>query len=129
MDQKHILREMPKLKSDWVDKSLNWYQEQTVTTAIYPEVGTGSVSAIEYCALGLAGEAGEVANKVKKIIRDGDSKELRSGVLKEMGGVLWYLSQLALELGYELTHVAYENVTELQGRRERGTLHGSGDNR
>lgn len=83
-------------------------------------------------ALGIAGEAGEVAEKVKKIIRDKDGKfnvtdELE--IVKELGDVLWYLTAMAHDLGYTLLEVAEENIQKIKSRRERGKVHGEGDNR
>jgi len=75
---------------------LDEYQKQTAVTALYPGAGRGTVDAISYSALGLTGEAGEIANKVKKIIRDDagvltDNK--RSDIVAELGDVLWYLAR------------------------------------
>jgi NTP pyrophosphatase (non-canonical NTP hydrolase) len=105
------------------------FQEHTKKTAIYPDACKGTVPAISYCALGLAGEAGEIANKVKKLIRDGDTAELRDKIRAEVGDALWYLARLADELGVQLGDLAYQNVIKLQDRKERGVLNGSGDNR
>ncbi len=106
------------------------YQERTQTTAIYPEKGTRSLAALSYVALGLASEAGEVAGKVKKLMRDGDSPEKRVAIRKECGDVLWYLSQTLLELGgFNMGLAAFDNLENLAGRAARGTLHGDGDNR
>ena len=101
------------------------YQKECLKTSIYPEeVG------IVYPALGLAGEAGEVADKVKKILRDGvDSPEYREQIMLELGDVLWYTAVLAHDLGYNLETVARHNVEKLKARQQRGTLHGSGDDR
>ena len=85
-----------------------------------------------YPILGLAGEAGEVANKISKIFRDDGSAitdEKRREVEKELGDVLWYVSQLATELGLSLDKVVSANIENLFFRKERGTLHGAGDNR
>lgn len=106
------------------------YQQATKRTAIYPGVSTARLSAIEYCALGLAGEAGEIANKVKKLVRDGDNGEKRKAIRDEVGDVLWYASQLLSELGgFSLDTVAADNLKKLAARKKRGTLQGSGDNR
>lgn len=110
--------------------SLNRYQDRTSCTAIYP--GAGTVQGLTYTALGLAGEAGEVANKVKKILRDNGGvldTAYRQKVLKELGGVLWYAAQVAKELGFSLNYVAQCNLDELESRQLRGTLKGDGDNR
>jgi len=98
------------------------YQKLAATTAIYPENYR-----IVYPALGLAGEAGEVAEKVKKFVRDGtlDKESLK----KELGDVLWYISALSRDLDISLDDVASRNIEKLQSRAQRGVLRGSGDNR
>ena len=84
---------------------------------------------ITYPALGLAGEAGEVADKVK-IIRDGrDDAEYRHQIAKEIGDVLWYCATLADDLGYSLQQIAEMNVYKLQCRKAMGKMQGDGDNR
>lgn len=102
------------------------YQLASRDTAIYPEVSSGSNLALAYCALGLAGEAGEVANKIKKSIRDGADPYTVKG---ELGDVAWYLAQIASELGIPLSEILRDNMEKLQSRKERGVLGGSGDNR
>jgi NTP pyrophosphatase (non-canonical NTP hydrolase) len=108
------------------------YQQKTDETAIYPHAGTGHPLALAYAALGLAGEAGEVANKVKKILRD-DAGELtadrRQELAGELGDVAWYLARMATELGADLGSLLQANVDKLSSRKERGTLSGSGDSR
>jgi NTP pyrophosphatase (non-canonical NTP hydrolase) len=87
---------------------------------------------LSYPALGLAGEAGEVAEHAKKAIRDDGgmlSGERRQAMAKELGDVLWYVSQLASELGLELEDVAQANLEKLLSRQRRGVLSGSGDER
>ena len=100
----------------------NEYQEEASKTAIYPEQYK-----IVYPALGLAGEAGEVAEKVKKHIRDGvlNVEDLK----KELGDVLWYLAAIASDLGLSLDDVAESNLQKLRSRQARGVIGGSGDNR
>jgi len=98
------------------------YQRKTQETAIYPED-----KALEYLALGLNGEAGEVAEKVKKHIRDG--KELDEDFAKELGDVLWYLTRLVDELDADMSEVAEANLDKLFDRKERDKIQGSGDNR
>ena len=98
------------------------YQEKTSETAIYPEN-----QALEYLALGLNGEAGEVAEKIKKHIRDG--KKLDEDFAKELGDVLWYLTRLVDELDGDMSDVAQSNLDKLFDRQERDKLQGSGDNR
>jgi len=104
------------------------YQKKARKTAIYPNVGKNFV----YPALGLGGETGEVLEKIKKIIRDNNGKitpKIKEDLKKEMGDVLWYLSNLASEIGLSLDEVAEENIRKLYSRKERGEIHGSGDDR
>ena len=98
------------------------YQAAARKTAIYPEQHK-----IVYPALGLSGESGEVAEKVKKWIRDGVLD--RDAVKKELGDVLWYLAALAGDLDLSLSDVAEANVRKLESRQARGVIGGSGDNR
>jgi Predicted pyrophosphatase len=112
--------------------SFDEYQQLTSVTAIYPEAGTGSAQALAYVALGLVGEAGEVANKVKKVLRDADgvvSDEIREALVGELGDVMWYLARLATELKTSSGNVAQENLNKLLDRKDRGVLGGSGDQR
>lgn len=105
---------------------LDEYQEACAMTAIYPsEIG------LAYCTMGLCGEAGEVANKVKKYYRDGDSlgPNWAYEIESEIGDCAWYLAMLCSELGLKLSEVCERNIQKLSRRREAGTLHGSGDNR
>lgn len=84
----------------------------------------------EYPALGLAGEAGEIANKVKKISRDGlDPADLKDDIKAELGDVLWYLAAVATEFDISLTEVASYNLRKLEDRKSRGVIGGSGDTR
>jgi NTP pyrophosphatase (non-canonical NTP hydrolase) len=104
------------------------YQATSKKTALYPVIGQSFV----YPVLGLAGEAGEVAEKVKKIFRDNGGivdDATRMMIQKELGDVLWYVSQVATEFGLQLDDVATMNVEKLRSRMERGTVHGSGDSR
>lgn len=104
------------------------YQKESRKTAIYPEAGNNWI----YPLLGLSGEAGEISDKMKKVIRDDNnviSEEKREEVKKEIGDVLWYVAQLASELGLSLDDIAKANIEKLQSRMERGKLSGSGDNR
>ena len=104
---------------------LNDYQTQANETAIYPE-------GLNYPILGLAGEAGELCNKYKKILRDkgGEAALLDINEMeKELGDVLWYVAQIATELGVSLETVARVNIMKLGDRKNRGVLGGSGDNR
>lgn len=107
----------------------NTYQELAVGTAIYPNKGT--IMGLAYAALGL-GEAGEVQGKVKKILRDDNgeiTEEKKLQIAYELGDLLWYIAAAASELGIDLDGVAEYNISKLKSRKQRGTLHGSGDNR
>jgi len=104
------------------------YQERARLTAIYPRMGQDPI----YPALGLCGEAGEVAEKVKKILRDDNgyiSEVKREEVKKELGDVLWYVANLCYEFNLDLEDVAATNLEKLASRAERGKLTGSGDTR
>lgn len=106
---------------------LSEYQRLSRRTAQYPREAW-----LAYPALGLAGEAGEVAEHAKKAIRDDGgqvSEERREKLAKELGDVLWYVAQLASELGLELEDVARANLEKLLSRQQRGVLSGSGDDR
>lgn len=108
--------------------SLNDYQKAALGTAIYPN----KKSNFTYPALGLVGEAGEVADKLKKVIRDNGgvlTPEVREKVAKELGDVLWYLAVLSYEMGYDLSDIGGMNLDKLASRKERGVLSGSGDER
>ena len=104
------------------------YQKLSRETAIYPNRDKNFI----YPTLGLAGEAGEVAEIIKRIIRDEEGlidKRIKSELLKELGDVLWYLSQLATEFNISLDEIAAKNIEKLKDRKERGALHGKGNNR
>jgi len=104
------------------------YQQLAKTTAAYPEIKEKYV----YPTLGLLGEAGEVAEKVKKIFRDNGGAlddDRRMMIKKELGDVLWYLSQIATEMNISLDDVAKDNIDKLKSRRDRGVISGDGDNR
>lgn len=103
------------------------YQAAALSTAIYPN--RHSIFGIAYCALGLNGEAGEVAEKIKKALRDSDGDVDVEATKKELGDTLWYAAVLADELGLKLSDVATANLAKLSSRKESGTLRGSGDNR
>ena len=101
------------------------YQHSSRRTAAYPREAW-----LAYPALGLAGEAGEVAEHAKKAIRDDGgqiSEERRAAMAKELGDVLWYVAQIASELG--LDEIARANLDKLASRQRRGVLSGSGDER
>lgn len=107
--------------------TLNEYQKKALETAIYPEQYK-----VIYPALGMAGEAGEVADKVKKIIRDSNgeiTQEKALEIAKEIGDVLWYCATLGNDLGFDLDTIAQMNYNKLHSRQQRGKIGGSGDNR
>ncbi len=107
---------------------LNAYQDAARQTALYPDAGSNPI----YPTLGLTGEAGEVADKVKKVLRDRDGHfddQIRAEIALELGDVLWYVAQLASEMGYDLEEVANQNLQKLRDRSARGQLKGSGDHR
>lgn len=106
---------------------LDFYQKEAMKNKVY---GYGDL--ITYPTLGLANEAGETAGKVKKVLRDFDgvfNQENKDKIADERGDVLWYLAALAEDLGFTLSEIAVRNLVKLQDRRERGVIHGSGDNR
>lgn len=109
-----------------MDMTLNDYQNHALETAIYP-------LPIIYPTLGLTGEAGEVSDKVKKVIRDNDSDftdtAIKHAIAEEIGDVLWYCATLSHDLGYSLDEIARMNYEKLKSRQERGKLHGNGDDR
>lgn len=108
--------------------SIAEYQRESRKTAIYPPIGGPEV----YPALGLANEAGEVLGKIKKVYRDkgGEytTKDLEA-IGDELGDVLWYVSQLASELGLNMHELMSRNINKLRSRQKRGVLGGSGDKR
>ena len=108
-----------------MDKILdfNEYQDLADETAIYPED-----SEILYPALGLASEAGEVAGKISKALRDDTDNDF-DAIALELGDVLWVLAALASDLDMNLSYIAAMNIEKLKSRKERGKLQGSGDYR
>ncbi|MDE1845944.1 MAG: nucleoside triphosphate pyrophosphohydrolase family protein [Candidatus Micrarchaeota archaeon] len=99
------------------------YQNEAKKTAIYKQEYK-----VTYPVLGLCGEAGELANKHKKTIRDGKEINIEDAE-GELGDILWYVSQVATDMGISLDKVAQKNIAKLRSRQERGVLQGSGDNR
>jgi NTP pyrophosphatase (non-canonical NTP hydrolase) len=104
------------------DFGMNDYQREAAKTAIYRQE-----DAITYPMIGLAGEMGEVANHVKKILRDG--KLDREAIAYEIGDCLWYIAALCRDLNVDMADLAKENLKKLHSRKLRGTLSGSGDKR
>ena len=106
---------------------LNEYQKEAMQFNNMPKE-----YAIVFPVLGLNGEAGEVAEKVKKVLRDNEgvfTEEKRQEIAKELGDVLWYLSTLANDIGYTLDEIGEMNIHKLMSRQQRGVIHGDGDNR
>lgn len=103
---------------------MNDYQKRAIKTAIYP-----TDYRMVYPALGLAGESGEVCEKVKKYLRGDDSPNLRKDIEKELGDVLWYVANLASDLGLHLDNIATKNLDKLRDRERRDVLQGDGDER
>ena len=112
--------------------NFNEYQSEAVRTAEYPNVGVNVV----YPAMGLAGEAGEFCDKIKKFWRNNgitDGAELSAGertaLVKELGDVLWYIAALGKEIGITLEEIAEANIDKLTDRTARGVINSEGDNR
>jgi NTP pyrophosphatase (non-canonical NTP hydrolase) len=104
------------------------YQQKARQTAKYPVIGDGVI----YPTLGLTNEAGEVAGKIKKIFRDKGgviSAADREALKAELGDVLWYLAQVATELGLSLVEIADGNIEKLLDRQARSKIQGDGDDR
>ena len=106
------------------ERTLSDYQHETMTTAIYKRQ---TAQGFLYTVLGLAGEAGELANKAKKIMRD--NKIDKEALVLELGDVLWYVAAIADELRVNLNYVANKNLEKLENRAKRDKIKGSGDNR
>lgn len=102
------------------------YQTLAKSTAKYPKS-----EGVLYCALGLCGESGEVADKLKRVYRDhgGDLESQRVEIARELGDVLWYVATLADELGFDLEEIADMNLDKLKSRLARDVITGQGDNR
>ena len=136
---------------------LSVYQQKASSTAVYPTImelvvkalasqgddklAVGVKQALEltdlnsnpyYALLGLTGEAGELANKIKKVMRDSGgviSEKTSDSIKGELGDVMWYVAALATEMGFDLSEVAQSNLDKLSSRKEKGTLLGDGDNK
>lgn len=109
-------------QGDYINMEMNDYQEKAASTAIYK-----AEHAVIYPALGLAAEAGEVANKVKKILRDGTFN--REAIADEVGDCLWYIAALCRDLNVNMADLAKNNLQKLEDRKKRGKIAGSGDKR
>jgi len=109
--------------------TLNEYQKEALVTALF---SGNELKDLSHWVLGVTGEAGEIAEKVKKIIRDKDGRldaEAKIELGKEIGDVLWYLAVLAEHLGVKFDDIAEGNIAKLRSRQARGVIGGSGDNR
>lgn len=109
-------------------ETFNEYQLRARLTALYPDMNNNII----YPTLGLVGESGEIAEKVKKLIRDNDgimTDEWKLSVKKELGDVLWYISNMCNELGFKLEDVALLNIEKLNKRMEENKIKGDGDDR
>jgi NTP pyrophosphatase (non-canonical NTP hydrolase) len=107
--------------------TINDYQHKAIATAIY-----GAGYSIVYPTLGIAGEAGEVADKVKKILRDNNGEftdEKKLEIAKEIGDVCWYIAALCRDLGFSMAEVCQMNLDKLASRQARNKISGSGDDR
>lgn len=116
------------LNSKEADMNFNEYQEFCMNTAIYPNRHKN----VQHTALGLAGEAGEFANKVKKVQRDQGGRithESREAMAEELGDALWYIAMAADEINLSLESIVKKNVDKLTSRKSRGVFGGSGDKR
>lgn len=104
------------------------YQNKARQTANYPNVGSNFI----YVALGLSGESGEIAEKIKKLLRDKNGAmddEAKKALCYELGDVLWYVSQMGVELNLSLEEIAEKNIEKIFSRKERGAIGGNGDER
>ncbi len=109
--------------------TFNSYQNTAKKTALYSAV---DVPALVYLALGLAGETGEIVDKVKKLFRDKAGKldeATKQALIKELGDLLWYISEFSRQLGVSLGDVAHQNLLKIKDRKKRGKLRGQGDDR
>jgi len=107
---------------------LRTYQQRSRETARYPQAGANPI----YPTLGLCGEAGEVADKVKKVLRDREGRfdaAVIDDLRLELGDVLWYVAQLATELELDLADIAEANLAKLASRAARNVISGHGDRR
>lgn len=114
--------------------NINSYQGQTLNTAMYPEAGQNTERELNYLIHGLTGEAGELSNKFKKLIRSQAvilsqnmtvelSNDQRLSLLDELGDVLWYMARMARVLGCSMEELAAMNYKKLMARQSQGQLH------
>jgi NTP pyrophosphatase (non-canonical NTP hydrolase) len=101
------------------------FQAACESTAVYPGSGNHEIAGLMYCGLGLTGEAGEVAEEIKRAYRNGDqqlSAKRRDKIEDELGDLLWYVAQTCNELGLVMDEVMLSVARKLKDRRERGAL-------
>lgn len=101
------------------DVGLNYFQKESTRTAVYQK--QKSIDGLTYAVLGLVGEAGELANKLKKHLRVGSAVD-NDVLADELGDVLWYISAVANEIGYDLSAVAEMNLEKLKQRKIKNEL-------
>jgi NTP pyrophosphatase (non-canonical NTP hydrolase) len=125
-EQIRRLKELRELREVTAKHDLRFdqYQHKAMRYAVYPNLGNNWV----YPVLGLCGECGEIANKLKKVLRDGIEVD-KDQLTAELGDILWYVAALAYELNLSLDDVASQNLEKLENRRKSSTINGSGDSR
>lgn len=109
-------------------RDMESYQQWVIAKATYPNLGDNPL----YPALGMAGECGEVCDKIKKVLRDKGGKfgsKVCREIASEIGDTLWYMAMLAYELGFTLDEIAEMNLKKCRSRLRRNKIHGEGDNR
>jgi NTP pyrophosphatase (non-canonical NTP hydrolase) len=109
-------------------KDFDKYQQLCLKSSIHSKTKHGYIIP----ALGVTGEAGEVADKIKKVLRDDNGKistAKRNEISKEIGDMLWYTSMLCTEIGLKLSDVIKLNLEKIAYRSKENKIHGSGDNR
>ena len=130
---KPLVSSNPLPTAKFIFMTFSEYQKLTAKTALYKKVPVlKKIGTNIYPVLGLAGEAGEVAEKVKKMLRNDNgiiTTEFKNDLTKELGDVLWYVSQTASEFKIDLDKIASGNIEKLLSRKKRGALHSQGDNR
>ena len=111
-------------------QTFSGYQEWTAKTAVYPDAGKRTEAAVNYCIVAVGDEVGELLGKHKKFLRgDYDFEEMKKRIRSEIGDVLYEMTRLCEELGFNLGDIAFENQDKLIDRKARGVLKGEGDNR
>lgn len=122
---KNLFKTLIRKRNVQDDSNINFenYQKEAMATAIY-----GDGNKVTYPLIGINGEIGEVCEKYKKHLRDGNELD-KEDMTKELGDVLWYLAAIARDLEINLQDVADTNITKLKSRRERNVIHGDGDDR